>query len=687
MKMNENIRMDFDFNKAGNMDEIISRLFNKRRGLNNKRGGLFIKRISKEQTTYDRESLLDDEMTYRMGQRRKLIMKSSLESPAFQNKLNQFKQSRVASHSEGALVGEQELYFNIVSQKMTVALQDTWIIYIPQIFYAQAFSKLTKDHYSRLSRNLFVENGLFGCAKLSVDLIAALLGSFAEVTMRRGEQIRESRGSAKEGQYVYVLCDGSVKVSVARTNGSSQDVKDQVVSRLDLSRAEFLKNRPRGAGCGPKNTHEMLLESFSVINPAALLEVKDANFEKDLLELVYTVESLNAQLLKIPAWIVNRFLNNNQMLNERLFLFRDHFQKVLSGKKTEPQLQKWKCSKTSDFNSHPKSFLRAKQTCNSSKVSEAAMIVNNTIALSQIHRQTKAQLNAHKARLFGKETLQRQALNQESKSMLRNTSKPSETSKSLCQETDLRYKNRQLNEVPVSRKRKLSTKTTFLASRDKNSFADLFSNENSTGYSVFDCDKLSLKLSNAKVHDIIEKPPRPKEPQVTRKHTSSKPFSSFSFIRCTLHENTSKAALETNIGLFRTSLQKTLNPLRAARNTSDLPLSRSQDLLNTQSTLLACSSLSLTSEAASLPGQPRGMADRRHGRQTADELILIDQSVRGRHARPSAGVNKLIARVMSSQGQRDLRLMTRNCKPYIENDSYANEKRLRIQARSNKLIT
>lgn len=459
------------------------------------------------------------------------------------------------------------------------------------------------------------------------------------------------------------------------------------MGRLDLSGGEFLKNRPRGAGIRPKNTYEMLLESFSVINPAALLEVEEANFEKDLLELVYTVESLNVQLLKIPAWIVNRFLSYNQVLNERLFLIRDHFQKVLSGKKTEPMLQKWKCSKTSDFNSHPKSFLRAKQTCNSSKVNETAMIVDNTITLSQIHRQTKAQLNAHKAKLFGKDIFQRQALNQQSKSMLRNASKASEIAKSLCQETDLRYKNRHLYEVPVSRKRKLSTKTTFLESSDKNSLADLFSKENSTGYSLFDCDKMSLKLSNTKVNDIIENPPRPKEPQVKRKPTNSKPFSSFSFIRSTLHQNTSKAALETNIGLFRTSLQKTLNPLRAARNTSDQPLSRSLDLINTQSTLLACSSLSLTAQVDSQTGHSRGRLFTRRARQTADELILIDQSVRGRHARPSAGVNKLIARVMSSQGQRDLRLMTRNCRPYIENDSYRNVKQLRIQARSNKLIT
>lgn len=174
MQVNPNVKMTFDSQKSVNMDELIGRLFRKRKGISAKRGGVLLRKKSKEITDYDRELLMDDRTVYRMERRRKLNLVEDKEDAEYTNKLREFKQSKVKEYNKWSLIGEQELYYNIASQKMAIANQESWILFIPLSFYTQIFSKFSKNLYSSVNKSLLVKNRLFGDAKLSLDLIAKL---------------------------------------------------------------------------------------------------------------------------------------------------------------------------------------------------------------------------------------------------------------------------------------------------------------------------------------------------------------------------------------------------------------------------------------------------------------------------------------------------------------------------------
>lgn len=318
MQVNQHVKMTFDSQKSVNMDELIGRLFRNRKSISAKRGGVLLRKESKEIPDYDRELLMDDRTVYRMERRRKLNLVEDKEDAEYTKKLRQFKQSKVKEYHQWSLICEQELYYNIASQKMAIANQESWIIFIPLSFFSQIFSKFSKNLYSSVNKCLLVKNRLFGDAKLSLDLIAKLLGTFSIVEMKRGEQFRETKPGVKDGQYFYILCSGAVKVTEypARKALKNLDV-DQTDYKYPTTTNYLVNNSSTNKPFRPSNSH-ILLESFSVLNSTSLLPASECQPTTATLDLLYTVDSQSARLLKLPAWHIGRHVSRDADLQTRV---------------------------------------------------------------------------------------------------------------------------------------------------------------------------------------------------------------------------------------------------------------------------------------------------------------------------------------------------------------------------------
>lgn len=153
--------------------------------------------------------------------------------------------------------------------------------------------------------------------------------------MKRGEQFRETKPGVKDGQYFYILCSGAVKVTEypARKLLKNLDV-DQTDYKYSTTTNYLAKHPTSNKPVRPSNSH-ILLESFSVLNSTSLLPASEGQSTTATLDLLYTVDSQTARLLKLPAWHIGKYMARDVDLQTRVCAVRDRYARVFDGRRVD----------------------------------------------------------------------------------------------------------------------------------------------------------------------------------------------------------------------------------------------------------------------------------------------------------------------------------------------------------------
>lgn len=572
-----NTKLTLTFNAGAKVDDIIDRMFIKTQKTvsGNKRS--LQRAHSTDQGGLELEQFLNTGETYSMEPRRKLYSKNTQRDDHYIKKLNNFLTSKLASYGKGSFVGEQELYYNIEAQKTYVCEKPSKIIFIPKSFYYQVFIKLKKYYFAQMNRNLFVNNGLFGNLGMNLDVVTILIGSFAKTTIKRGDVLHRATNSSTDSSFFFILIEGTLRVDLLPKDmtpdvGNKFGVDSQRSKDEHESIEKYRKKVPQ------RNSQTcILIEPFSVIFVDELLKKEEDCAGISIGNLIYTAESVEVTLLKLPSWVFTESVRNNRDLKDRIIYLLNQLKMSLDSKTPIQSIKVTRETTSSKSKYRPCGLLKAKCVGQEDPVPHIDLIVENIALLRSIERPKTSKEKLERAKTYSKCSTRKDKTESSSKDSLIQTK--------LEQSVTISKKFDSIVQSFFNPFRTLSNSIEYSKptnpSQSKEESIDIRSDFNRPDpHPKFPYKRPKLKTSaRSSAADVQPKAAATGQPlhKEGRSRVCKRPFSSFEFSRRTLHD---RSGLPSGDLAIRPSLQKHANPRRLRAEAQHNGRSRSPRYLN-----------------------------------------------------------------------------------------------------------
>ena len=311
----------------------------------------------------------------------------------------------------------------------------------------------------------------------------------------------------------------------------------------------------------------------------------------------------------------------------------------------------------------PRRLLYGRLMESAGKVVDVDMVLENNKDLEGINRSTIVQENARKARLYGEETRDKLKSHRDISSFRKRSSKVSETTESIIQQTKKLIKTAIADRNTDLKKVKLSARVIVHSSKSTDSLLEPPLSH--TANSIFSRtgDKRLFRNPFMTNHKLQRAPSRLKVMDSRQNNIQNRPSFSYSLSTTVTSAKQSEPVINSKAILFRKTKNKINNAPKAVKRSRDMPMSRSVDDPDSQSIIPTSSRPSLVGQARSNCTRPIDFGQSKKiiaKTIPSDEIIWIDQT----HIKPDHKTTKDFVRhfskTLTSQLNSGLGFMTLN---------------------------
>ena len=400
LQSRRNTKLTLKFQAGSRIEDIIDRMFHVGYNKKSPQKRALQRGMTKDQTSLEADCFMNIEDAYSIEPRRKLYSKNTQKDEHYLKKLVNFQSSKVAILGKGAFIGDQELYYNVEAHKMYVCDKPSLLIYIPKAFYYQMFIQQKKAYFSDINKSLLLKNSLFGNLGLNLEMVAYLFASYSLVTLRRGERLLKTRNKGSSCSFFYILISGIVKVHLDKVTSQQTLMEghealtakeDNDLGPLQIYRRKVIDKKPK--------TY-LLLEPHSVIFLEELLKTEEDPCDPLVEDLLFTAETVEATLIKIPAWIMTEYVRTSAELKDRAEFLHNQFLGQIKGNFQKPLIFCGPLSRPDKVTARPKGLLKAKCTNSSDPVPNIDLVVENINLLNSLRRSDSSKDRLNRSKVY-----------------------------------------------------------------------------------------------------------------------------------------------------------------------------------------------------------------------------------------------------------------------------------------------